>query len=189
MFNLRRILALVIVVSVVVLTTVIYRHLQQQNPEEILNMLPDNVDLALQALHYTHNEGGQRSWTLDADKAEYQRDSGVAKLDAVKLQFYHAGKFGAVELQADQGQLNQETRQVDLVGNVVLTAEKGEQLFTDQLHYDDQNRQLSTAESIRVLSPQVDLTGIGMVVDIDRGSLLIKKQVRMVLYPTGREKK
>ena len=188
MFNLRRLLALLIIISVIALTTVIYRHLQQQSPEEILSMLPENIDLALDDLHYTQSEDGQRRWTLDADKAEYQRDSSLATLDAVKLLFYDTGEFGNLTLQADQGELAQETSQVDVWGNVILTAERGDQLFTERLHYDDKVRQLSTADSFRFLSSQLELTGIGLQIDIDQGRMMVKDKVWMLLYPAGTEK-
>ena len=188
MFNLRHLLALLILISIVGLTTVIYRHLQQQGPEEILSMLPENIDLALEDLHYTQNENGQRRWTLDADTAEYQRDSSLAKLEAVRLQFYRAGEFGDINLRADQGQLAQDTRQVDLWGNVILQTERGEHLFTEKLHYDDQIRQLSTEDPIRLLSPQLELTGTGLQVDIDQGRMLVKDKVWVMLYPAGMEK-
>ncbi|MFK5926523.1 MAG: LPS export ABC transporter periplasmic protein LptC [Desulfuromusa sp.] len=189
MFNLRRLLALLILISIVVLTTVIYRHLQQKSPEEILSMLPEDIDLALRDLHYTQNEEGQRRWTLDADKAEYQRDSDLAKLEAVKLLFYDAGDFGKVDLRADQGQLAQKTRQIDVWGNVILKTERGEQLFTERLHYDDQLHQLSTAAPIRFLSPQLELTGTGLQIDIQQGRMLVKNNVWMLLNPTNSEKK
>ena len=188
MSNFRRFLALLILISIAILTTVIYRHLQQRSPEEILSLLPENIDLALEDLHYTQNEDGQRRWTLDADTAEYQRDSSVAKLETVRLLFYKAGEFGDINLQSERGQLTQETRQVDVWGNVVLKTERGEQLFTERLHYDDQSRQLSTAEPIRFLSPQLELTGTGLQIDIDQGHMLVKEKVWMVLYPVNREK-
>lgn len=189
MFNLRRLLALLILLSVVTLTTVIYRHLQQRSPEEILSMLPKDIDLALEDLHYTQNEDGRRRWTLDADKAEYQRDSSLAKLETVKLLIYNTGQFGDITLQANQGQLTQETRQVEVWGNVILATGRGDQLFTERLHYDDQIRQLSTEEPIRFLSPQLELTGTGLQIDIDQGRILVKDNVWTLLYPAGVEKK
>lgn len=188
MFNLRCLLALLVLISVIALTTVIYRHLQQRSPEEILNLLPDDIDLALEDLHYTQNEDGRRSWTLDADKAEYQRDSSLAKLEAVKLRFYAAGQFGDINLRADEGQLAQDTRQVDIWGNVILTSGRGDQLFTERLHYDDQARQLSTEEPIRYISPQLELTGTGLQIDIDQGRMVVNTKVWMRLFPASMEK-
>ncbi len=188
MFNLRRLLAILILISIVALTTVIYRHLQQKNPEELLNMLPEDIDLALEDLHYTQNEEGQRRWTLEADKAEYQRDSNLAKLETVRLQFYKTEQFGDISLQADHGQLAQDTRQVDVWGNVILKAGRGDQLFTERLHYDDKIRRLSTEAPIRFLSSQLELTGSGLQIDIDQGRMLVKEKVWMMLYPAGMEK-
>ena len=187
--NLRHILALLIVVSTIVLTAAIYRNLQQQDPKEILDMLPENIDLALADLHYTQNEEGQRLWTLDADKAEYQRDSSLAKLDAVRLLFYSTEEYGDIHLQADQGQLMQETRLIDVWGNVILKTERGEQLYTERLHYDDLNRQLSTDEPIKFLSSQLEMTGIGLQIDIGLGRMLVKDNVWMKLYPEDSEKR
>ena len=189
MFNFRRLLAALILISSVILTTVIYRHLQHQSPKEILSMLPENIDLALADLHYTQNEDGQRRWTLDADTAEYERASSLAKLTVVKLLFYGAGEFGDINLQADRGQLAQETRQVDVWGNVIIATDRGEKLFTERLHYDDQIRQLSTEDPIRFLSPNLELTGTGLQIDIDQGRMLVKDKVRMLWYPAAEEKK
>lgn len=189
MFSLRRLLIFLILISVVTLGFVVWRHLQQPSPEEIFSMLPEEIDLALEDLHYTQNEDGRRRWTLDADKAEYQRDSSQAKLENVHLLFYEMGQFGNIELQADQGQLEQEMRQVDVWGNVIVTTERGEQLFTERLHYDDQLRRLSTEDPIRFFSSQLELTGIGLQIDIDQGRLLVKENVRMLLNPAGMEKK
>ncbi len=187
--NIRRILALLILISIVALTGVIYWHLRQQAPKEILNMLPENVDLALADLHYTQNEEGQRRWTLDADKAEYQRGSSLAKLDVVRLLFYSTKEYGDINLQADKGQLMQETRQVDVWGNVILRTARGEKLYTERLHYDDSNHQLSTGDPIRFLSSQLELTGTGLQVDIDHGRMLVKDNVWMKLYPEGSGKR
>jgi LPS export ABC transporter protein LptC len=189
MFNFRRLLAFLILLSSVVLTVVIYHHLQQRSPKEILSMLPENIDLAVADLHYTQNENGQRRWTLDADNAEYERDSGLAKLTTVKLLFYDAGAFGELTLTSEDGQLEQETRQVDVWGDVQIESTSGEQLFTERLHYDDQLRQLSTDEPIHLLSADADLTGVGLRVEIDRGQMIVKDKVRVIFYPAGREKK
>lgn len=188
MLKLRRLLALLIILAVVALATVVWREVQQKSPEEILAALPKQIDLSLDQLHYTQNEDGQRSWTLDADKAEYKREDGQALLDKVRLQFYNAGEAGDVQLEAEHGLLQQETRQVEVWDQVVVRTARGEQLFTERLHYDDQQRQLTTDEAIRVLTPQMELTGTGLKVDLDSGRLEVDKDVWMLLLPAEREK-
>jgi LPS export ABC transporter protein LptC len=189
MFNFRRLLALVLLVSVVVLTVSIYRHYKQRAPEELLEMLPENIDLALDDFHYTQNEDGQRQWTLSADKAEYQRKNLVANLEKVKMLFYQVGEFGDVHLRADQGRLNQETSEIDIWGDVVLTTDEGHKFFTERMNYNDHSQLLTTDEKVRLVSPQLELTGTGMEMDLDRRTVLVKNDVRVLLYPAEMEKK
>lgn len=188
MFNIRRFLAVVIVISVIALTVVIYRHLPQKDPKELLEMLPENIDLALEELHYTQNEDGRRRWTLDADTAEYLNGVNVAKLETVKLLFYDQGEFGDVHLSADRGKLLQDSQQVDLVGNVVVTTARGDRLLTDSLHYDDQQHRVTTDDPVQMESQQGTLTGVGLQIDVNLGRMIVKRDVHVVLYPTTTEK-
>ena len=188
-FNLRRVLAILILGSVVVLAAVLWPYLAQQPPKEVLNALPKQIDLALEKLHYTQNENGQRSWSVVADQAEYQRDSSQALLKTVHVVLYQAGRFGEVTLDAGQGRLQQALQQIDVWDQVQVRTSNQEQLFTDRLHYDGKQRRLSTEEPIRLVSPQMELTGKGLQVDLAQGRLLVKSDVRVRLFPPGKEQK
>jgi len=181
MLNLKRILGVLIIVSLVALGVVVSRHLIQSDPEQLIELLPKDIDLALQNLHYTQNEDGQRRWTLDADKAEYLKENSTARLEEVRLVYYKAQSFGDVHLKADRGELAQDSRELDVWGDVVLTTERQEKFFTDRLHYSDQKRRLSTESNIRIVSPRLDLTGTGLQVDVDKGYLVVKSNVRALI--------
>ena len=181
MLNLKRILGVLIIVSLVALGVVVSRHLIQSDTEQLIELLPKDIDLALQNLHYTQNEDGQRRWTLDADKAEYLKENSTARLEEVRLVYYKTQSFGDVHLKADRGELAQDSRELDVWGDVVLTTERQEKFFTDRLHYSDQKRRLSTESNIRIVSPRLDLTGTGLQVDVDKGYLVVKSNVRALI--------
>ena len=183
MLKTRRLLALLILLAVVALIVTVWRAAQQLSPEELLEALPEQVDLSLDQLHYTQNEDGKRSWTLDADQAEYQRGNSQAFLEKVSLQFYDTGEAGDVHLAAEHGSLQQETRQVEVWDQVVVKTGRGEQLFTERLHYSDQQRQFSTEEPVRIISPRMELTGTGLRVDLETGRLEVMRDVWMLLLP------
>ena len=187
LFNLRRVLGLLILCSVLVLTVVLWRYQSRRPAEEMLEMLPKKVDLALEKLHYTHNENGQRSWSLTADQAEYQRESGLALLDKVHLEVFHAGQFGEVTLDSGKGQLLQEQQLVEVWEHVVVNTSRQEQLLTERLHYDGVRHRLTTEEHILLKTPRMQLTGKGMQVDLDEGRLLVKSAVRMLIRPAQKE--
>ncbi len=186
MFNLRRLLAVLILIAVLALGIVIWRHLQQQSPLDVLEALPEQVDLSLEKLHYTQNEDGKRSWTLDADKAEYRRDEGQAVLDAVNLVLHEAGQFGEAKLTAEHGLLEQEEQQVEIWGNVVVVTARGDRIYTERLRYDGQKKLLTSAEKVRLINPRMELTGTGLQADLQRGQMRLEKDVWMLLLPQER---
>jgi len=187
MFSPRRILALLILGSVAVLAVVLWQFLARQSPEDLLDALPKQVDLALDQLHYTQNEDGARSWTLSADKAEYQRDSGQALLDRVHLIFYRAGDFGEVTLDAGQGSLDQNQQQIEVWDRVTVRTGRQEQLLTERLHYDGRQQAINSEAPLRLVTPRMELTGVGFQVDLVQGRLLVKKAVRARLFSGGKE--
>ncbi|MBW6509885.1 MAG: LPS export ABC transporter periplasmic protein LptC [Desulfuromonadales bacterium] len=187
MLNLRRILALVILLAVVLLSLVVWRHVRQMPLQEILTTLPQDIDLALDNLNYTETQDDRKRWTLVADRAEYLRSSNLVRLNPVQLTFYQAGAFGDLTLTATHGELQEDTRQLDIWGDVVIVGEGGERLQTESLRYDDQRRQLSTAAPIHYRAPRMELTGVGLLVDIEKNTMRVKKDVRMLLLPEPKE--
>jgi LPS export ABC transporter protein LptC len=176
MLRIRRVLAAFIFLVVVGVSVWIWSNLPQ-NPEELLNTLPENVDLALADLHYTHNEEGLAVWTLDAAEAKYQRQPGLADLAEVELVLHRTDGFGTVQVTADKGRFDQDSSRVEARGNVVLTSERGDKLYTEVLNYDVDKKLLSSAEPFRYLSQGVELTGIGLRVDVVSGRLWVESDV------------
>ncbi len=183
MVKLKRILAALILVSVVALGWAIWRHAAQRAPEELIELLPENVDLALANLHYTQNENGRRRWTLDADSAEYLKDNQSVELKQVAFLYHQAAAAGEIELTAEFGRFDQNTRELDVWGDVVVTTARDERLTTERLHYDDRTQLLSTDDAFRFTSPQLDVSGTGLRVDVERGRLLVKEHDKTTVRP------
>ncbi len=183
MLNVRRVLATAILVAVILLGVAIWRHVQQLPVQDILETLPQDIDLALDHLHYTETQDGKKRWTLSSDRAEYLRSANLVRLTPVQLVFYDAGSFGDLTLTADQGELQEDIRQVDVWGNVVVTAGGGEQLTTESLRYDEQRRELTTTAPIHYLAPRMELTGVGLLIDLENGVLIVNEDVKMLLQP------
>lgn len=187
MLTMRRVLALVILVAILVLAGVLWRHLRDQPLGDIVDSLPQSVDLALDHLHYTQTEAGKKRWTLTSERAEYLRDSALVRLAPVDLAVFDAGVFGDLTLQAQHGEFREDIARVDVWDDVVLTAATGERLVTETLRYDDKNRQLSSTAPIRITSPRLTLTGVGLLIDLEKNTLLVQKDVTMLLLPNAKE--
>lgn len=181
--NVKRLLAVLIVITVVALAVVIGRHVSEQSAPDIVEALPDNVDVALTDLHYSNNENGVQRWVLDADRAEYQRQKGVVSIGNIRLKFFESGPFSQVSLVADSGSFDQKNNEIELWGNVVVTTDRNDKLTIDRLHYREATRQLDSDSPLEYRSDQLVLTGKGLDLDLERGYLLIKEDVHTTLLP------
>lgn len=175
-------LATAMLVAVVLLSVAIWRHVQQPPAQEILDALPQDVALALDHLHYTETQDGIKRWTLVSDRAEYQRDSHLVRLTPVQLTFYGAGSFGDLTLTADQGELREDSRQVDVRGHVVVSSAAA-RLTTESLRYSEQRRELTTTAAFHYQTPRMELTGVGLSIDLEKDILMVKENVRVLLQP------
>ncbi len=181
--NVKRILAVLIVLTVVALAVVIGRHVSEQSAPDLVDALPDSVDIALTDLHYSHNENGVQRWILDADKAEYQRREGLVSIGNIRLRFFESAGFSEVSLVAESGSFDQNRNEIELWGNVVVTTDRHERLTLDRLHYRETTRQLGSDGPVAYRSPRLALSGTGLELDLDRGYLRVKKDVHTTLLP------
>lgn len=186
--SLRNLLALLILLSVAALTVVLFFNLPGKRVEDLLDVLPKQVDLALEKIHYTHTEGGRRRWTLDADSADYQREAGLASLQNVEMVLFDVGRFSEVKMMADEGRFDQQQGWVDIWGNVEIVTDRDEHFYTERLRYDQVSRQVSSDDAIRVVSPQLELSGKGLRLDLQAGQVSILQDVRAQFKPEGPER-
>lgn len=148
---------------------------------ELIENLPQNVDLGLDRVHYSHNENGKKSWSLDAAKAAYQREAEELALTDVDLIFYDAGYFGKLHLTADTGFLRQKQEIIDIRGHVIIRAETGEEFQSDSLRYDFSRRIITTRDPVYMQGKQLELRGVGMRLDVTRGTMHLLEKVYALL--------
>ncbi len=185
MNRLRWVIAVVILAASLMVVGLVVRYLRDQPLEEVLEQLPQNVELALDDIHYAQTENGETRWTLTSEGARYVRTTELVELTGVDLTFYSTGTAGEVRLQADRGQFQEQTRQLDVYGNVMVTSAQSDVLTTQWLHYDDQTRRLSTPEPFEYTGQGMRLRGVGMRMDLDEERLVVERDVRMRLWSDG----
>jgi len=187
--NLRNLLALLILLSVAALiVTLGLNKPDKDDAETLLEFLPKQVDLALEKIHYTQNEGSQRSWILDADSAEYQREEGLISLKNVEMVFFEVGRFSEVRMVASEGLFDQQQELVDVWGEVEIMTDQNEHFYTERLRFEQKTRQVFSAEQVRMISPQLELTGVGFQLDLQAGRMSILSDVHALLVTAQDER-
>lgn len=172
----------VILLLVAVLGATLWLHNSSEELlPEIVENLPQDVDLGLDKVHYSQNEDGRKSWVLDAERAAYQRKDEELELTAVELTLFNAGRFGELRLKADSGLLRRQQKQILVKGHVEIRAQSGEWFRTSELEYDFARRRAVTEAEVTMHTPQIELSGTGMRLDLAQSKLRVLHAVRAQL--------
>ena len=106
-------------------------------------------------------------------------------LEDVKVTFY-AKEGRTFFLTGKQGKVYQDSKNVELEGDVVLTSSDGYQLKTHSVSYRHSGKIVSTSDPVEIEGEQIRLTGKGMLVDMEAKTFKILSQVKTQLR--GRKK-
>ncbi len=159
--NLRNLLAAAILVFAGILIVVAVRSFQGGRPEEILEHLPRNVDVALQQIHYTETRDGVRHWTLIADSAAHSVVEGL----------------GDVVMTARSGRFDVSERVLEAAGDVVVRSPEGYAFHTETARYRDADRTIRTEAPVRIVSDTMEVKGRGMRYSLEDQTLTILSEV------------
>lgn len=161
--NIRRFLALAIILAAVAIVVAITLKIRQgKTPAEMLHRLPGNVDVALQKIHYTETKAGVKKWDLLADRAVFDKKSEIVHLTGVRLVVAAGGKMGDIILTADRADYDSRSKDVELVGNVEAKSTSGMRFSTASALYAASRSMIKTADRVKFSDRQLDLDGVGM---------------------------
>ncbi|MCB2226388.1 MAG: LPS export ABC transporter periplasmic protein LptC [Desulfarculaceae bacterium] len=138
----------------------------------------------LRGLNYTHVENGVRKWSLKADRARYEENTGKVFLDQVAIEFYR-DKGGPIYLKGDEGVYNQKTQTVTLKGHVDGHTSQGDRLTTSVITYRDKDKVAETDAEVTVEGAQYKVVGLGMRVLVEKSLVKLKRNVRSTFRPQG----
>ena len=126
----------------------------------------------------TETDQGRPQWTLYARyAATYQAKNLVVSRD-IRVDFYDEKGARSSELTAQQGEIQQQTRDMTARGKVVLQTTEGTRMTTDELHFSN-DRQLITSDKLVRVDRQGDvIEGIGFSSDPDLRRFEFKTKVR-----------
>ncbi len=177
----RNILLFSIIVLLGTVCFVVWRNFKIVTPEQLIEILPDNVDIALDDIDYTETRGDRRVWRLQADSVAHEAQRQEAQLENVRMTFYEQGQFGDIQLSARSGKWFSETGNIELIGNVVVRSDQGQALYCRQLFYDNKAELITSESSVRLVAKDMETTGQGLQIFLPQQRMLILGQVQTKL--------
>jgi LPS export ABC transporter protein LptC len=141
-----------------------------------LKILPDNVALQVKNVHYTQVGDADAKWEIKADTARYFKKENLVLFDdiTVTLETRNGKTF---VLTGDRGQLNTNTRDAGITGNVKIVSDNGDHLTTDRLTYSQVDKSFHTNSAIVMENPRMRVEGVGMSLSLKNGELTLFSKV------------
>jgi LPS export ABC transporter protein LptC len=97
----------------------------------------------------------------------------------VQVSMYNAQGIKTTTLRADSGRYEKNIRVYRAYGNVVVSnLEQQQTLYSNRMNWDQNKREISTEDSVKIVTPEEILYGIGLVSNDEFSRYRIK-------YPTG----
>ena len=177
------ILLLMVLIGGIVLVS-LRANLRARKASEAVEKVPKistgGADMQLKKIRFVEDKQGQKTWELEAESVDQYQEQNIMVLEDVKLTFY--SKEGRIiYLTAKQGKVYQDSKNVDLLGNVVLTSSDGYELKTHSASYRHSEKTVSTYDPVEIEGEQIRLTGKGMLVNVEAKTFEILSQVKTQL--------
>ncbi|MDZ4662519.1 MAG: LPS export ABC transporter periplasmic protein LptC [Pseudomonadota bacterium] len=141
------------------------------------------ADQVLESVKLIGTEGGRREWELNAETAVDFKGKGEWQLEKIKTIFF--GKVGThYSVKGKSGQVNIETRDMMISGDVVTKTSNNFELKSDIVYYDSKNKLLKSESPVSILGPKdkkgnrLRLEGIGMNALVQEGKTTILENVK-----------
>jgi LPS export ABC transporter protein LptC len=174
------ILAAVLLIGGMVLVTVWLNLRERGNAErgeETAKVLHEDAKMRMETIQLVEEKQGRRTWELEAKSINQYEEQNVITLDGVKVTFY-AKEGKSFIVTGRTGKFYQDSRNMELSGDVVLESNEGYRLRTQSVSYDHAQRKVVSSDPVEIEGDLFHLTGKGMQVDMEAKTFKILNQVK-----------
>jgi LPS export ABC transporter protein LptC len=137
----------------------------------------DGANARLEKIRFIEDKHGRKTWELEAKLIQQYQDQNILLLEEVKVTFFTEEGRSFI-LSGNQGKVYQDSKNFELVGDVVLTSSDGYSLKTHSITYDHKERKARTSDTVEIEGDQIRLVGKGMLVDMDAKIFKVLNQVK-----------
>jgi LPS export ABC transporter protein LptC len=143
---------------------------------EVKEAADETADLSMEDIHYVETKGEKKEWELRAKSGQHFREADYTTLEDLTVTFYAEGGR-IITLKGNRGSMKGK-KDIEVSGDVVVTSSDGYRVTTNSFHYNDETRQIVTADPIILEGEGVQVKGVGAVVDLRTKKVTILRKVQ-----------
>jgi LPS export ABC transporter protein LptC len=145
----------------------------------------EGVESRLEKIQLVEDKQGKKTWELEAKSIEQEQDTKIMVLEDLKVTYY-TKEGRVIVVTGKKGKVNQESKDVEISGNVVLTTSDGYRLRTNSAAYAHEAKKVTTSDPVEIEGDQIRLVGVGMLVDMEAQRFKILSQVKTHIKKRGK---
>jgi LPS export ABC transporter protein LptC len=142
--------------------------------------LPDSE---VEDFSVTETDSGRPQWTLFAKHAATYQARDLVTARTLRIDFFDENDRKTSELIAREGELYQRTRDLVARGNVVLLTTEGWRMSTEEMHFLNSRRKITSDKLVRVEKQGTILEGVGFESDPNLQHFEFRHQIRATVQP------
>jgi len=174
-----------IAVSVLGLAIAVFVHQQTQNTLRVSFTEDKKLEVRIDKIRYSGTRDGCVEWEFEADHATREKDEDLTVFVNITARYYPV-EGAPYTLTAKEGRYWETTGLVHAVGNVVVSSKGRFTLKTSKLELEMEARRITAGGAVTITSPVMDVSGTGLVADVDTGNFKILSNVKAVVNNAAR---
>ncbi|MEW6615457.1 MAG: LPS export ABC transporter periplasmic protein LptC [Thermodesulfobacteriota bacterium] len=180
------VISLIILATLAVIKIFINNYAGHWNQVETIDSVTSKADVTIKNIHYIKTNRGVKEWEIKASSGQYfkNKDMGTLRDITVKIFFKDAKPL---TLTGNEGKVITNTRDIEIWGNVVVSSDNRYQFHTQSLKYSSKKREIYTPDKIEFTGYGMELSGVGMTIDVDRGRFFVLNDVSTIVKNLKRD--
>jgi LPS export ABC transporter protein LptC len=131
----------------------------------------------------TETDSGRTQWILFSKHAATYQARDLVLARSLRIDFFDDKGVKSSELVAREGELYQRTRDMIARGNVVLLTTEGWRMSTEEMHFLNSHRRITSDKLVRVEKEGTILEGVGFESDPNLEHFEFQHQIRATVQP------
>ncbi len=143
-----------------------------------------DADLRLKDVFLTEDKGGAKVWELKAEWAQMYHENNKTLLEDIRVKVFVEGRK-PVHITGETGELDNESKDIRIRGNVEVVSEDGYTLRTEELRWRNEQREIVTKRPVWIAGKTFRLIGNGLRVKVDEQRFWLENKVKANFIPVA----
>lgn len=148
-----------------------------EKEENVPKISTEGSDQRLERIRFVEEKHGKKTWELEAKAVSRYQDQNIMMLEDVKVTYYSKDGRSFI-ITGNQGKVYQDSKDMELIGNVLCTSSDGYRFKTHSISYRHSSKKVTSSDKVELEGEQLRLTGKGMLVDMESKTFKVLSEVK-----------